>query len=78
MVLAESLSIRSQREDARITNDPYSRIQFAENCAKQWGSRFINVGAAGHINSSSDLGVWPRGLASLHELRDDKESLRLG
>jgi uncharacterized protein len=53
------------------TNDPYGSMQFAEYCAKRWGSRFINIGAAGHINSSSDLGVWPRGLALLQELRND-------
>jgi uncharacterized protein len=52
------------------TNDPYSTIQFAGDCAKRWGSRFINIGAAGHINSSSGLGVWPRGLALLQELRE--------
>jgi uncharacterized protein len=52
------------------SNDPYGSIQFAEYCASRWGSRFINMGAAGHINSSSNLGAWPRGLALLRELRD--------
>jgi predicted alpha/beta hydrolase family esterase len=52
------------------TNDPYSSIQFAEYCAGRWGSRFINMGAAGHINSPSNLGEWPHGLALLQQLRD--------
>jgi uncharacterized protein len=36
--------------------------------ARAWGSRFLNVGAKGHINSASTLGAWPEGQALLDGL----------
>lgn len=50
------------------TNDPYGDIEFAEKCASAWGSRLVNIGAAGHINSSSGLGAWPEGHIFLQQL----------
>ena len=49
-------------------NDEYVSLARAETFARAWGSRMVNIGAAGHINSDSALGSWPRGRALLEEL----------
>jgi len=49
-------------------DDPYVSLDRAELFARAWGSRFVNVGRAGHINAASGLGDWPRGLELLEEL----------
>jgi predicted alpha/beta hydrolase family esterase len=33
--------------------------------AQDWGARWVNLGACGHINAQSGLGDWPEGLALL-------------
>ncbi len=43
------------------SNDPYGSIDYAERCAKSWGSRIVEIGARGHINADSGLGVWDEG-----------------
>ncbi|MBN8281343.1 MAG: alpha/beta hydrolase [Gammaproteobacteria bacterium] len=53
------------------TNDPYGSFAHAEACAAAWGSRLVNLGPAGHINSASGLGDWPAGFALLDELRTE-------
>ncbi len=50
------------------TNDPYASLEFAKSCAHAWGSEFINIGPAGHINSSSGLGEWHEGFSFLKQL----------
>jgi uncharacterized protein len=50
------------------SDDPYVSIERAQRFARGWGSRFVEIGAAGHINSASGLGDWPAGLALLREL----------
>jgi len=50
------------------TNDPYGSLEFAKSSATAWGSRFISIGAAGHINSQSGLGEWSEGFAILKQL----------
>ncbi len=50
------------------TDDPYAAPDFAPACAAAWGSEFVSVGAAGHINAASALGEWPAGLALLRRL----------
>jgi len=42
-------------------DDPYADIGFAQRCAQVWGSRFVEVGNAGHINAASRLGHWDEG-----------------
>lgn len=49
-------------------NDPYSRLEFAERCARAWGSELVDVGQAGHINAESGLSAWPAGRALLADL----------
>lgn len=43
------------------TNDPYAGFGYAQRRATEWNSRLVNVGARGHINTSSNLGNWPAG-----------------
>jgi len=50
------------------TNDEYVSMERAHQFAKAWGSILVNIGDCGHINSASDLGLWPEGYALLQEL----------
>jgi predicted alpha/beta hydrolase family esterase len=50
------------------TNDEYASVERARSFADAWGSTFVNIGAAGHINSASGLGDWPEGRELLGEL----------
>jgi uncharacterized protein len=50
------------------SDDPYGSLAHSERCASAWGSQWINIGAAGHINGSSGLGDWPEGYRLLETL----------
>ncbi|MBL7758951.1 MAG: serine hydrolase family protein [Chitinophagaceae bacterium] len=50
------------------SNDEYVTPDRATAFAEAWGSRLVNVGDKGHINSSSGLGSWPEGLQLLQQL----------
>ena len=50
------------------TNDEYVTADRARYFADLWGSEFIRIGAAGHINAESDLKDWPPGLQILQQL----------
>ena len=50
------------------TNDPYESVEFARSAASAWGSRFVNIGPAGHINSTSGLGEWNEGFLLLQQI----------
>lgn len=50
-------------------NDPWVSAHAAEYWAGQWGSDFVSVGAAGHINVDSGHGPWPEGLRLFERLR---------
>ena len=43
-------------------NDPYADYQFTKDLAEDLGAKFIDAGAAGHINVESGHGPWPEGL----------------
>ena len=49
-------------------NDPYCSWAKAQSLAASWGALFVDAGAAGHINSESNLGDWPAGHAMLQGL----------
>ncbi len=49
-------------------NDPYCSAERAKLLADSWGARWVNLGAYGHINAESGLGIWPQGQAWLNEL----------
>lgn len=50
------------------TNDPYGSVEFAKSTASAWGSRFVSIGPAGHINSKSGVGEWNEGFSLLQQL----------
>jgi uncharacterized protein len=50
------------------TNDPWISIEKAAYYARSWGSEFINIGEAGHINNLSGYGEWQQGLDILSKL----------
>ncbi len=50
-------------------NDPWVKSSVAQHWARQWGSSFISIGKAGHINVDSGHGPWPEGLKLFERLR---------
>ncbi len=42
-------------------NDPFCSFARAQDLAQSWGSRFHDLGDAGHINADSNLSDWPEG-----------------
>lgn len=50
------------------SNDPYCRLERAQQLAQDWGAGWVNAGACGHINADSGLGAWPEGRALLQAL----------
>lgn len=50
------------------SDDPYSNIERARFFARKWGSKFVEAGNKGHLNSESRLGDWPEGQKLLAEL----------
>ena len=51
------------------SNDPWVKANIAEHWAKQWGSDYLNIGEAGHINVDSGFGPWPDGLSLFERLQ---------
>jgi prephenate dehydrogenase len=51
-------------------DDPYLAMERAREMARTWGSRFVDAGAAGHINGDSGLGDWPEGKRLLRHLTE--------
>lgn len=49
-------------------NDPYCSLMRASAMAYAWGSRLVDCGMCGHINTDSRLGDWPEGFALLQDL----------
>ncbi len=52
-------------------DDPYCSIRLAGAYARGWGSEFVSLQNAGHINIASGHGEWPLGLALLHALVEE-------
>jgi hypothetical protein len=50
------------------TDDPYAEPARVRAFAEAWGARFVDVGAAGHVNAESALGEWDAGHRLLAEL----------
>ena len=50
------------------SNDPYCSVRTAGAYARSWGSEFVRLQNAGHINVESGFGDWPLGLALLQSL----------
>jgi prephenate dehydrogenase len=49
-------------------NDPFLSVNRARELAHVWGSRLVDIGAAGHINGDSGLADWPEGKRLLRHL----------
>jgi len=39
--------------------DPFCKLARAKAFAHAWGSEFVDLGAAGHINTAAGFGAWP-------------------
>ena len=50
-------------------DDPYCSFERVQAMAEAWGSSFIDLGNAGHVNAESGLGDWPEGRRLLATLR---------
>jgi len=50
------------------SNDPYCPVRTAGAYARAWGSEFVRLQKAGHINLEAGFGPWPLGLALLQSL----------
>lgn len=50
------------------SNDPFCPVRLAGAYARAWGSEFVRLPDAGHINTESGHGEWPLGLALLQSL----------
>lgn len=50
------------------SNDPYASFPYSQRVAKAWGSRFLDFGKQGHLNSESNLGMWEDGYTYLVSL----------
>ena len=44
---------------AASTNDPLARFERVAALADAWGSRLVDIGAAGHLNPAAGYGDWP-------------------
>ena len=53
---------------AASTNDELADFENVRSLARDWGSRFIDVGPVGHLNPASGFGDWPGAEALLHVL----------
>jgi serine hydrolase len=58
-------------------DDQYVSLEQARSYADAWGSGFVDVGNAGHINSASNLGAWPAGYALLETIRNGPRGIAL-
>jgi predicted alpha/beta hydrolase family esterase len=59
------------------SNDPYCPVRTAGAYARAWGSEFVRLQKAGHINIDSGFGAWPLGLALLQSLTGDSYAAAL-
>lgn len=49
-------------------NDPWATVSRSQYFADCWGSSFVNIGDAGHINVSAGFGQWNEGIELLKRL----------
>ena len=60
------------------SNDPWVKITVAGYWAQRWGSHFVSIGEAGHINVDSGFGPWPQGLTLFQKMQAAQEDVPLG
>lgn len=49
------------------SNDEYAALERSRAIAAAWGSKLVEIGAAGHVNGASGYGEWPEGERMLLE-----------
>ena len=83
--LASSLSLYLPRQPLPFpsmvvasNSDPWMQLKVAAQWADRWGSRFVSVGDAGHINVEAGFGPWPRGLELFESLQRSAPRERVG
>ena len=59
------------------SNDPYCPVRLAGAYARAWGSEFVRLENAGHINVAAGFGEWPQGLQLLSQLGVDMDPAEL-
>jgi predicted alpha/beta hydrolase family esterase len=52
-------------------DDPYITVQRAEMFARSWGSEYVDLGGAGHINASAGFGRWEFGYELVQRLASE-------
>lgn len=72
-VLADFAPVPYQRLPYRnilvaSSTDPFCPVRTAGAYARAWGSEFVRLNDAGHINLEAGFGPWPLGLALLQSL----------
>ena len=72
-ILADFAPVPYQRLPCRSvlvasSNDPFCPVRTAGAYARAWGSEFVRLQDAGHINVEAGFGPWPLGLALLQSL----------
>jgi predicted alpha/beta hydrolase family esterase len=60
------------------SNDPFCPVRLAGAYARAWGSEFVRMQNAGHINVDSGHGDWPLGLALLQSLTEAPNQMLAG
>lgn len=55
------------------TNDPYIDTERAMFLTRKWGSEFVAIYNAGHINDQSGYGNWPFGLELIEKVKSLSE-----
>lgn len=53
------------------SDDPFCALERSRLFAHAWGSQFMEIGDAGHINADSGLASWPEGHVLLQDLMKD-------
>ena len=57
---------------AASRDDPYVAFRRALDMARAWGAELVDIGDAGHINTSAGYGEWPKGEQLLQRLQAGK------
>ena len=50
------------------SDDPMCSIARSQDFARAWGSRFVDLGPAGHINAEAGFGPWPQARSLIESL----------
>jgi predicted alpha/beta hydrolase family esterase len=53
---------------AASRDDPLGAFERIEQLARDWNSRFVDLGFVGHLNPASGYGKWPRAEEFIDEL----------